>query len=266
MHKKGLLYILFMLFSANSFCQTVIDSSASEGGEVTDPADTTLTQANFTIKPSDIEGYRSSKDFAYMQYLDSLLKQTKDLKVDTLDINFLRANGTRRTANQDVQETQSTQSTLDVSFLDNPFLRILFWLLAAGFVGFILFKLFSTGNFFKRKTKELDSREPELEQMNLGIEAYDGLIRKAVSDRNYSLAVRYRYLQTLQKLNDRNIIELSPGKTNYQYVRELANKSYQNEFASLTLNYDYVWYGKFDVQGETYERIENDFKIFQQKI
>ena len=40
----------------------------------------------------------------------------------------------------------------------------------------------------------------------------------------------------------------------------------QNDFASLTLNYEYVWYGEFEVEKDIYDKIEKGFRNFNQKV
>jgi hypothetical protein len=257
--KKAILFILLVHLNCLLFAQdTNTDTTASV--EDQNQADTVLIQDLRKIKSADIYTYRSSKDFAYIQYLDSLLRKTKDIKSDTFSLNSLR-NG-----KSDNTESKEETTTPTLSFLDNPLLKILLWLLAAGFIGFILFKLFSTGGFFQKKTKEQQISNIDEQELNLGIEKYDELINKAVKEQNYSLAIRYWYLQTLQLLNEKGIIQCSAEKTNFQYARELAGKAYANEFASLTMSYDYTWYGKFDISPDTYQRIENDFKSFHKRI
>ena len=95
---------------------------------------------------------------------------------------------------------------------------------------------------------------------------FDALIRTALQNSNYRQAVRYQYLRTLHILADKNFIELAPDKTNFQYVREIANRNHQNDFASLTLNYEYVWYGEFDIDKNIYQKIENNFTSLNQKL
>ena len=65
---------------------------------------------------------------------------------------------------------------------------------------------------------------------------------------------------------DKNILELAPDKTNFQYVSDLANHKYQNDFAALTLNYEYVWYGGFEIEQYRYQKIENQFINLNQKL
>lgn len=257
-YKKPILFLLLLFINCITFAQD-INSDSTTNIEDPNRADTILIQNLIKLKPADIQEYRSSKDFAYMQYLDSMLKEVKDLKSDTMSINNLRPNKTHNIESNDEMPPSLT-------FLDNPILKIFMWLLAASFIGFILFKLFSTGGFFQKKTQEQKNIDIDEQELNLGIDTYEELIKKVLFEKNYRLAIRYLYLQTLQKLNEKNIIYCSPEKTNYQYARELTGKPYQNEFASLTMSYDYVWYGKFNINSGTYENIEKEFKSFQQRI
>ena len=61
---------------------------------------------------------------------------------------------------------------------------------------------------------------------------------------------------------------VTPGadKTNYQYVQELYGKSYKNDFAALTLNYEYIWYGEFEIEEAAFLRISNHFEKFQNQL
>ena len=85
-------------------------------------------------------------------------------------------------------------------------------------------------------------------------------------NKNYRLAVRYSYLQTLQTLAGSGLVQFSADKTNYQYVNELSGKPYQNDFAALTLNYEYVWYGNFDIKEDVYNRLLKEYQSFHQKL
>ncbi len=76
---------------------------------------------------------------------------------------------------------------------------------------------------------------------------YNVLIHEAESKNDFNLSIRYLYLQSLKKLADHELIIFSPDKTNNKYVQELSGNSYQQEFASLTHNYEYVWYGRFQL-------------------
>lgn len=79
------------------------------------------------------------------------------------------------------------------------------------------------------------------------------------------MAVRYLFLKTLRQLSDRGHLQQSADKTNFQYVQEIpADK--RNDFASLVLNYEYVWYGHLNIVREQYDQLEKKYTSFYNKI
>ena len=95
---------------------------------------------------------------------------------------------------------------------------------------------------------------------------YDKLIDQSITSKNYRLAIRYLYLKSLQKLTEKGAIIFAVDKTNYQYVRELSGKLYKNTFATLTLNYEYVWYGEFEIDQIIFFKLQTEFKQFYNQI
>jgi hypothetical protein len=73
-------------------------------------------------------------------------------------------------------------------------------------------------------------------------------------------------LHTLHKLAGKELIMIAADKTNYQYVSELKNAMQRNDFAALTLNYEYVWYGEFAIDEQVYGKIRTGFKTFNDRI
>ena len=90
----------------------------------------------------------------------------------------------------------------------------------------------------------------------------DSLLRNAIRAGNYRLAVRYLYLQSLHRLSEKKFIEINANKTNYEYVMEVRRHKFANEFASLTLQYEYVWYGEYPVDENLFEQIQGGFTQF----
>jgi Domain of unknown function (DUF4129) len=94
---------------------------------------------------------------------------------------------------------------------------------------------------------------------------FENLQSKAYDAGDMRMAMRYLFLKTLQKLNDRELIRFAVDKTNTAYARELPQAK-RNEFASLALYYEYIWYGNIAVQKETFDGIENKFNEFLNRI
>ena len=89
---------------------------------------------------------------------------------------------------------------------------------------------------------------------------FDAAISRAVSENNYRLAVRYMYLQLLQRLTAAGAIEFAVDKTNTEYLREITGKPYKDEVAELTRYYDYVWYGEFVIDAAAWSKLQSRFK------
>ncbi len=195
-----------------------------------------------------------------MRYLDSLLRRADLNGSDTLntdDINDEKKSG-RSKMNAVPQETES--------IFDRLFVKAFFWMIAIVFICFIVYKLLITDSFFKRNLREHITAVQHPDQTIITSSGYDHFITDAVTGKNYPLAIRYLYLQTLQELSAKRLINFSPNKTNYEYLKELSGKAHQNQFASLTLNYEYAWYGNFNISEDMFFRIQKEFNLYHQQL
>lgn len=264
---KLLLASFFVFCNANILAQDSATNSIAEKTGDLMPAealrDTVLSKNEFVSKGS-VQNYKQDRDFAYMKYLDSLLRQTKDLSIDTFTVNSSNASKRNKNISQKPEQKNIRPAS---NIFNQPFVKIIFWALAFVFIGFIIYKLFFGENFFTRNRSYKNiSDTPKEENSISDSSAYDRLIAQAAINKNYRLAIRYLYLQTLQKLTSSGLLQFSPDKTNYQYVAELEGKPYQNDFAALTLHYEYVWYGRFDLSEEMYNRLVAGYKSFYLKL
>lgn len=91
-------------------------------------------------------------------------------------------------------------------------------------------------------------------------------IQKAVAEKNFRLAVRLLYLRTLRDLSDKNLISYTHEKTNADYLFQLAGTSYYKSFFRLTRDFEYTWYGQFELSQENFSFIQNDFSSFKQQL
>lgn len=202
----------------------------------------TLRQSYRSVVYDSVEAINTNKGFYYKRYLDSLLRATKLIKekprrnVDLRGLNFF-----------------------------NSVFGIIFWILAIGIFGYLVYKLFlSNSALFSRSRKNLSPDTTFLSDENT--DDPDALLRHAIRDGNYRLAVRYLYLQVLSKLAERKIIEINSNKTNYEYVLETRKHKFANEFAFLTLEYEYVWYGEYPVDEKLFEQIQSSFNQFNKNL
>lgn len=118
------------------------------------------------------------------------------------------------------------------------------------------------GLFYKsKKNISFKSDEENIHEMDL-----ENLIEKSYQEKNYALAVRYLYLSLLKDLNARDIIRWRIDKTNEEYVREVKDPVVQKGFKDLTLLFEYVWYGEFPLDEDTFKNIRAQFTDFKTKI
>jgi hypothetical protein len=137
----------------------------------------------------------------------------------------------------------------------------MFWIIAIGLFGFLVFKLFlSNGSFFSRSQRNISSDIVVNTEENSDDPEWQ--IQQAIKNGNYRLAVRYLYLLSLKRLADKNYIEINSSKTNYEYVNEVRKQKFANDFASLTLQYEYVWYGEYPVDQRLFDQIQDGFNQF----
>ena len=55
------------------------------------------------------------------------------------------------------------------------------------------------------------------------------------------------YLRLLKKMSEQKIIQYTQDRTNFDYLLQLHSTQYYNEFFRLTRNYEFTWYGQFEV-------------------
>ncbi|HLO37143.1 MAG TPA: DUF4129 domain-containing protein [Lacibacter sp.] len=223
---------------------TTIGDDEEFENEETSVIDTTLHRSTWVYSSDSIRSLRSQKDFDYAKNLDSLLKKRQEL------------------ANK--KQKKPSRSTANVG---NVFsiIEIVLWALLIGALLFVLYRIFlSDRGLF---ASPLRNKSLQVEEEQLTDDVYlDQQLQLAMKEGNYRLAIRYLYLQSLNKLSERGWLQLSPDKTNYQYVRELSKPQLKNAFARITLHYEYAWYGDFVIGQNIFEPIKKEFDQFHQTI
>ena len=240
-----LILLAGLLFCFNIHAQVSTDTSTTtvDDYESTDEEETTyypdtLKREFRAIEFDSVQAVNSDRGFYYKRYMDSLLRATQ-FKV------------------------QKPRRSVDLSGSDffSSIFGIIFWVLAIGLFGYLVYRLFlSNSSFLSRNRKNIASDIAVVEEENASDP--DLLLRNAIRNGNYRLAVRYLYLQSLQRLSEKKFIELNSNKTNYEYVMEVRRHKFANEFASLTLQYEYVWYGEYTVDERLFEQIQGSFTQF----
>jgi hypothetical protein len=212
-------------------------------------AETRIADSAFNILgPGQIVPVRSVKQ----RQMDSFLRQD----------DFWYAN-TAPKREKEVEEKQRGKSLLDRAW----FRQLLWIIILSSFIAVVLGYLYS-GNIlvFRRRAKKITAEEGEEAAEDIFALNYETEIAKALSAKDFRLAVRLWYLQTLKELSDKGLIEYRFGRTNSHYVSQLVNTNYCHSFARLTRAFEYTWYGQFSLSPETYEMMQADFQNFKKAL
>lgn len=122
--------------------------------------------------------------------------------------------------------------------------------------------------FNKVKFKEKFELSPTDDDFIEDIEAVDvrAGLKLALSQRDYRMAIRMKFIELLQLLQTRELIDWKSDKTNRDYVYEIANKSHRRKFKNLSGTYEFIWYGNTKVSELDFRRIDPKFNSFMMEV
>ncbi len=225
------------------------DEQQMDSAEIADIlSDTSLHIFPVNISSDSVEKWKKKKDFAYMKNLSSQLKRQQQQDISNLST-----------------ETKDVSGSFLQKLLSSSLLHVLLWCIAAVFLFYILYRLFSLDAVFRRQPAEAVTADPDEAAGTVSVADYDKLIMQSCRLGDYRMAVRYLFLKTLSALEHKEYLVLSADKTNYQYVQELDSRL-KNDFSALVLIYDYTWYGGIVPEKDLFTGIEKKFIAFNQKM
>ena len=146
--------------------------------------------------------------------------------------------------------------------------QTLLWLIIIGsFAGFIMWWLAGSNvGLFRKKNRIIsdDGEDPDTDDI-FAIN-YQKEIDRAANQGNYRLAIRLMFLQLLKTMSEKDIIQYKQGRTNLDFLGQLIATRYYPDFFRITRNYEYSWYGRFEVTKEAYTFIRNNFNNFTRQL
>jgi len=228
--------------------------------------------------------FSSTFCFANLQQTDSLLvdkqavyqhieyeqKRTfkEDLKEKYNDDDFIYTEDDDDVEEEKDDETSSFFGKEFVGFF-LFFISKIFPFLLGGFIIFIVLKtlLGSDVNFWNfKRGKNKVAKKLIYEDEDINETDIDGLLQKAIYNKEYRLAIRYYYLSVLKLLSDKKLIDYHKDKTNSEYLFEIENEVTKKQFSYLSYIYSYVWYGDFPVDETNFKLAENKYKSFKKSL
>ncbi len=92
------------------------------------------------------------------------------------------------------------------------------------------------------------------------------LTKQAIENNNYTLAIRYYYLELLKQLENKKIIIWEKQKTNKDYYHEISEGNLKLSFEELTRLYDFIWYGKFTINEIEFAQVQLNFEQMNNRL
>ncbi len=104
----------------------------------------------------------------------------------------------------------------------------------------------------------LNNEETIMRSENIG-----ELIDDAIKEKDYRLAVRYYYLQLLQQLHKKKLINYEFQKTNSEYLNEIKPGYLHTDLKKVMRIYDFIWYGNFSISEMDFHLAQRYFQELQ---
>lgn len=142
-----------------------------------------------------------------------------------------------------------------------PYLRIIFYLLLVTALIYVIYRLVVANrlHLFYSSPKKVQG---DIEEGDINRENLDEKINEAVKMQQYRVAIRYMYLKVLSILDEKGWIRFDSRSTNNDYINAMNKRSAGNEFKLITRNYEYVWYGEFELNEKHFDYLNNKFEQF----
>jgi hypothetical protein len=276
----GAMYASAQKNSSSYSDTTIIDSSAAVAPPESEPHTDDTSQNFFSWKQNLNQPYSQSKissrvhadtevnklknedDFWYVKSIEKFKSSPQAVIYSKAQKDSLA-----KKHKADIDTRQFSQED-SYNFNLPSWLGTVMWgiIIAVFLSAVVYFLLANKINIFSRSGSKNTNTAVEDEEVDLFKIPYQDLLQKAYAEKNYRLAVRILYLQTLKLLSEKNIIAFQADYTNMDYLKQLSQTKFYKDFFAITRHYEYVWYGGFAVSEPALNIIRNDFNTIQDKI
>jgi len=120
------------------------------------------------------------------------------------------------------------------------------------------FKIFYSGDGASVRHNVIEENIHEMD--------FEKLIQEALQQKDYRKGVRLIFLFSLKMLSDKHYVVWEQGKTNHDYVAELAESDLKHGFNELSFYFDYAWYGNFSINADTFGKVQSLFSTWRAKV
>ena len=161
------------------------------------------------------------------------------------------------------------QNNKSIFYANIGILKYAFYAILVAAVLFLAYTLINQdgiGLFTRGKTKHISTNDNDINANTIEHTDINALINHAEKEKNFRLAIRYHYLLVLKTLSLKNHIIYQDDKTNADYLNEINGKPFGDTFLYASYLYNYIWYGKFNIEAPQYARAKANFTALLKQV
>lgn len=165
-------------------------------------------------------------------------------------------------------KTEEQGKPAEIPFFLQPWFKTLLWIFIIGAVVavFIWYLAVSNVRMFRKPSRPVDAEGPVTDHQDIFSINYEKELARSLAAKDHRQAIRLLYLQTLKVLTEKNMIHYKVDYTNRDYLQQLGPTDYYSDFFRLTRNFDYIWYGMFDISEPAFQIVQQDFNSFKNRL
>lgn len=174
---------------------------------------------------------------------------------------------TYRTPEQKKETPKNNSSSSQNSFESLSNFKYVFYFLILALIVYLVYRVLKSVNAnpdVELKTTTLESIQ-EIEEKIHEVDL-EGLLNQALSQKNYRVALRLRFLIIIKLLSQKGKIDWAKEKTNWEYYHEVKNKLLADQFKTLIRDFELVWYGEHPFTESHYLQAETLYVELQNQL
>ncbi len=145
--------------------------------------------------------------------------------------------------------------------------KYIIYVILTGILIFVIYKIIGYRySGFRYNSQNIKRPEFKIFEENIHDIDFVSEIKSALKNKNYRLVIRYKYLYVLKLFAEKEIIIVQPFKTNIDYLREIKQRGFGNDFNMLTYIYEHAWYGNFAISESTYNSFNATYNMIEKTI
>jgi hypothetical protein len=167
----------------------------------------------------------------------------------------------------EIQESPDPPMNFDPPNLQG--LSVLGYILLGVFAVFVIFLIYKLFVNAERKGKKIIPENINLDTDNpseIPLTELERMLRDALSNKDYRLAVRIYFIFIVRDLAQKNWIKWEKDKTNLHYLQEMSSKNEYEDFSTTVNYFEVIWYGKREIDEPKFESIRPKFTLLLDKL